>query len=126
MAPGPARTDVWPSGPAHRESLPPAPASGPAHRKTLPPAPAAPLALPAAFSKTQQKPERGDVPLAPWELSPDDYAAAAPQEDTGPWRISNTGPMYVWNPNAATGPLPVLGDDRTEPDDTEPDDGTET
>jgi subtilisin family serine protease len=101
-APGPARTEIWPSGPPHR--------------RTHPTAPAAPLALPPAFSRAQPKPEqpkpaKGDAPLAPWELSPEEFAAAPLQEDVTQWRISNTGPMYVWNPNSTTGPLFVVSDD---------------
>jgi hypothetical protein len=53
---------------------------------------------------------RADAPLAPWEQSPADFATAPPQPDVGSWPVSNTGPMYVWNP-AATGPLSAVEDD---------------
>jgi hypothetical protein len=54
--------------------------------------------------------EAAGKPLAPWERSPADFATAPPVDDHAPWPISNTGPMYVWNP-AATGPIPISNDD---------------
>jgi hypothetical protein len=54
--------------------------------------------------------ESAGPPLAPWEESPADFATAPTMDDVAPWPISNTGPMYVWNP-AATGPLPIANDE---------------
>jgi hypothetical protein len=44
--------------------------------------------------------------LPPWELADGELAAAPVPEDLA-LPVSNTGPMYVWNP-AASGPLPIL------------------
>jgi subtilisin family serine protease len=52
-----------------------------------------------------------DQPLPPWERSPDDFATAPPKDDLVPWPVSSTGPMYVWNPAATTGPLNAITDD---------------
>jgi hypothetical protein len=52
-----------------------------------------------------------DTALAPWEKAPADFATAQSPEDRAPWPVSNTGPMYVWNPAATTGPLNVVDDD---------------
>lgn len=51
-----------------------------------------------------------DASLAPWELSPAEFAVAPilPQDATR--SVSNTGPMYVWNPSA-TGPQQALDPD---------------
>jgi hypothetical protein len=53
-------------------------------------------------------------PLAPWEQSPADFATAPALDDPAPWPVSNTGPMYVWNPNATTGPLVAIDNDDDE------------
>jgi len=58
-------------------------------------------ALPAAPSP--------EAPLAPWERSPEDFAMAPLPQDA-PWPVSNTGPMYIWNPSA-TGPQQALDPD---------------
>ncbi len=100
---------AWPGRPAPppptpEENRPWPPARRPGYRATpdsfLPAEPAAELAL----------------PLAPWEKSPADFATAPPGDDRVPSRpVSSTGPMYVWNPAATTGPLPVAADtDATE------------
>ncbi|HVT67040.1 MAG TPA: hypothetical protein VHF26_04765, partial [Trebonia sp.] len=60
------------------------------------------------------KAEQADVPLAPWERSSADFAAAPVQEDGPSWPVSASGPMYVWNPTATTGPLGILGSDEPE------------
>ena len=67
-----------------------------------------------------------DASLPPWEKSPADFAAAPPPDDRAPgdraagdraagdrasWPVTNTGPMYVWNPAATTGPLSLPDDD---------------
>ena len=54
--------------------------------------------------------EAAGKPLAPWEQSPADFATAPAVDNHVPWPVSNTGPMYVWNP-AATGPIPITKDD---------------
>jgi subtilisin family serine protease len=46
-----------------------------------------------------------DAPLAPWEQSPSVFASAPVPKAPPPWPLSSTGPMYVWNPAATTGPL---------------------
>jgi subtilisin family serine protease len=54
-----------------------------------------------------------DGPLAPWEQSPSEYASAPVPKAPPPWPLSSTGPMYVWNPAATTGPLrPVEEEDQ--------------
>jgi Subtilase family len=71
--------------------------------------PKAPLlpALPAAGS---QPPAKQNASLAPWERSPEEFAAAPIPADIPDWPTSNTGPMYLWNPNS-TGPQPVIRPD---------------
>jgi hypothetical protein len=75
------------------------------------------MMLPAATAPADDQPrppwERSpeDQPLPPWERSPDDFAAAPPKDDLVPWPVSSTGPMYVWNPAATTGPLNAITDD---------------
>ena len=46
-----------------------------------------------------------DAPLAPWEQSPAVFASAPVPKAPPPWPLSSSGPMYVWNPAATTGPL---------------------
>jgi subtilisin family serine protease len=46
-----------------------------------------------------------DAPLAPWEQSPAVFASAPVPKAPPPWPLSSSGPMYVWNPDATTGPL---------------------
>jgi hypothetical protein len=57
--------------------------------------------------------EPAGQPLAPWEQSPAEFATAPAVDDVAPWPLSNTGPMYVWNPSA-TGPIVAIGDDEGE------------
>jgi len=85
----------------------PRPAGNPPWQPATPPRdPAAPpMMLPA-----QTVAEKPDPPLAPWEQSPEEFAVAQHRDDLGAWSISNTGPMYVWNP-AATGPIRAVNDD---------------
>ena len=55
----------------------------------------------------------GDGPLPPWEQSPSLFASAPVPKAPPPWPLSSTGPMYVWNPAATTGPLqPVEEEDQ--------------
>jgi hypothetical protein len=70
-----------------------------------------PVMLPAETAETA---ENAAQPLAPWEKSPDDFATAPPVDDLVPWPITNTGPMYVWNPAATTGPLIAISEDEQE------------
>jgi subtilisin family serine protease len=46
-----------------------------------------------------------DAPLPPWEQSPAVFASAPVPKAPPPWPLSSSGPMYVWNPDATTGPL---------------------
>jgi subtilisin family serine protease len=66
----------------------------------------APRAIPLATARPAPRPAADGTSRAdqqpPWELG---ELAAAPVPDDLP--VSNTGPMYVWNP-AASGPLPIL------------------
>jgi subtilisin family serine protease len=91
------------SGPSRR----PQPAGNPPWQPATPPRdPAAPPAMLPA----QTLAEKPGPPLAPWEQSPEEFAVAPPVDET-PWPISNTGPMYVWNPATATGPIIALNED---------------
>ena len=49
-----------------------------------------------------------DGPLPPWEQSPSLFASAPVPKSPPPWPLSSTGPMYIWNPAATTGPLPLV------------------
>jgi subtilisin family serine protease len=46
-----------------------------------------------------------DAPLPPWEQSPALFATAPVPKAPPPWPLSSSGPMYIWNPDATTGPL---------------------
>jgi subtilisin family serine protease len=50
-----------------------------------------------------------DPPLPPWEQSPSVFAAAPVPKAPPPWPLSSSGPMYVWNPAATTGPIHTVG-----------------
>ena len=60
----------------------------------------------------ERQPERPAVARAgrltrrwpPWEQSPSVFASAPAPKAPPPWPLSSTGPMYVWNPAATTGP----------------------
>ena len=124
--PVPARVVIWPSTPALPASglngSSQAPAAlgkhGGAYRRQRPVGnppwqPAAPPrspATPPAMLPAQPALESAEKPLPPWERSPADFATAPAVEEKAPWPISNTGPMYVWNP-AATGPILAVSDD---------------
>jgi subtilisin family serine protease len=58
-------------------------------------------------------PAEPEVPEAvtrpPWEQPEAPSSGPLPRNDTAGWRVSNTGPIYVWNPAATTGPLGILG-----------------
>jgi len=73
---------------------------------------AAPPFIPLAAARPAPRPTADGTSRAdqvpPWELG---ELAAAPVPDDLP--VSNTGPMYVWNP-AASGPLPILEEDGPE------------
>jgi subtilisin family serine protease len=49
-----------------------------------------------------------DGPLPPWEQSPSVFALAPVPKAPPPWPLSSSGPMYVWNPDATTGPLNIV------------------
>jgi hypothetical protein len=84
------------------------PASQPA--EAIPGLPALPAfpAFPAAPG--QPLPHGQHAALPPWERAPAEFAAA-PAADLPDWPPANTGPMYVWNPNASTGPQPAIKPD---------------
>ena len=86
----------------------PRPAGNPPWQPATPPRD--PAALPAMLP-AQTVADRPDPPLAPWEESPAEFAVAQHTEDFAAWSISNTGPMYVWNPATATGPIIAVSDD---------------
>jgi len=67
-------------------------------------------AVPPMMLPAQTVAEKPDPPLAPWEKSPAEFAIAPHPDELGAWSISNTGPMYVWNP-AATGPIRAVSND---------------
>jgi subtilisin family serine protease len=138
-APIPARVVIWPSTPttppggnsgsawlgATSAAGDPSPGTGvlarpgASHRRPLPAGnppwqPATPPrdpASPPAMLPAQTVAERPGPPLAPWEESPAEFAVAQHTEDFAAWSISNTGPMYVWNPATATGPIIAVSDD---------------
>jgi subtilisin family serine protease len=125
--PVPARVVIWPSTPALPASglsdssqaagilgrpaggayRRPRPAGNPPWQPATPPGSpgSPPQMLPA-----QPALESAGQPLAPWEQSPADFATAPAVDSLAPWPVSNTGPMYVWNP-AATGPIIAVSDD---------------
>lgn len=70
------------------------------------PSPRALPGLPAASGPPAGQP----AALAPWEQSPEEFAAARVPTDVPEWLV-NSGPMYVWNPNAATAPQPAIAKD---------------
>jgi hypothetical protein len=125
--PVPARVVIWPSTPALpasglSDSSPAAgtlgrPAGG-AYRRPRPAGnppwqPATPPRSPGSppqMLPAQPALESAGQPLAPWEQSPADFATAPAADSLAPWPVSNTGPMYVWNP-AATGPIIAVSDD---------------
>jgi hypothetical protein len=130
--PVPARVVIWPSTPALPAAgisdSPPVPSTrgkpaSRAYRRPRPVGnppwqPATPPRSPGALPEmlpAQPALEAAGPPLAPWEESPADFATAPTADDLAPWPISNTGPMYVWNP-AATGPIAAVGGDDEEAD----------
>jgi hypothetical protein len=69
----------------------------------------APRSLPAL--PTEGRPAAGQpAALAPWEESPEEFAAAPVPAELPGWSV-NSGPMYVWNPNATTAPQPAVARD---------------
>ena len=113
-----------PRGPGrHSRALPPAPPAPPTVQTSAAPWPGAaggPPAPPRAAigagsawvsPNPSVRPGPGrppDAPLAPWEQSPSAFAAAPVPKAPPPWPLSSTGPMYVWNPDATTGPHPRI------------------
>ncbi len=78
--------------------------------------PVVPRILPALPAAGGPPPAAPNAPLAPWERSPDEFAAAPVPADAPDWPITNSGPMYLWNPNASTSPQPAIPPDEP-PDD---------
>ena len=129
MAPVPARVVIWPSTPTvpatgtdtGNSSLAPFAIgrSGGTYRRQQPTGhppwqPASPPKSPDApleMLPAETAAEAARQPLAPWEQSPAEFATAPTVDDSAPWSISNTGPMYVWNPAATTGPLSTANDE---------------
>ena len=72
----------------------------------------------AGLTPSEQAP--ADLPLAPWEKFPGDFARR--EDDRLLWGVSGTGPMFVWNPTAATGPLGIIRDNPDDPA-SDPSDG---
>ena len=67
----------------------------------------------SANPSNRPSPGRPDGPLPPWEESPSAFASAPAPKAPPPWPLSSSGPMYVWNPAATTGPLqPVEEEDQ--------------
>ena len=65
--------------------------------------------FPAVPSGGQPDPRGQDAALPPWESAPAEFAAApVPAADLTGWSATNSGPMYLWNPNSTTGPQPVI------------------
>ena len=128
MASVPARVVIWPSTPtvpasgtnAGNSPLTPftiGRSSGTYRRQqptgNPPWQPASPPKTPGALPEmlpAETTAEAAGQPLPPWEQSPTDFAAAPATDDPALWPVSNTGPMYVWNPAATTGPLSVVND----------------
>ena len=89
--PGPARP--------HRKQLTDArPPWAPAHQPNETPPPLPPV---------KPRPQAAPAQLAPWERSPGEFAASLLPPET-PRPMSNTGPMYIWNPSATTAPLRAI------------------
>jgi subtilisin family serine protease len=125
----PARVVIWPSTPALPASgvsnSSRAPRSlgrpGGAYRRPRPTGnppwqPATPPRSPGSPPRmlpAQPALESAEQPLAPWEQSPTEFATAPAVDDVAPWPVSNTGPMYVWNPSA-TGPIIAIGNEGEE------------
>jgi hypothetical protein len=106
----------------HSRDQPPAAPAGP--RPAVPGLPPAPprAAITAGSAWVSANPSArpgsgraADAPLAPWEQSPSLFASAPAPEAPPPWPLSSTGPMYVWNPSATTGPLRPVEDEDQEP-----------
>jgi hypothetical protein len=127
--PVPARVVIWPSTPALPASgvsiSSQAPGTlgrlGGAYRRQRPTGnppwqPATPPRSPGSPPKMlPAQPALGSAeqPLAPWEQSPADFATAPAVDDLASWPVSDTGPMYVWNPSA-TGPIIAIGNEGEE------------
>ena len=128
MASVPARVVIWPSTPTvpasgtNAGNSPLAPftigRSSGTYRRQQPTGnppwqPASPPKTPGALPEmlpAETTAEAAGQPLPPWEQSPTDFATAPTTDDPALWPVSNTGPMYVWNPAATTGPLSVGND----------------
>jgi len=104
----PTRTVIWSTSPSQRQR----PDGEPPWPPALPPGSQVPA---RALLPARQDPQQSGAPLAPWEQSPAEFAAAPSPDDMPPWPVSNTGPMYVWNPAATGGPPTVISNYDEEP-----------
>jgi hypothetical protein len=62
----------------------------------------------------QPEPRGQHTALPPWETAPADFAASPVPVELPSWSATNSGPMYLWNPNATTAPQPVIRVDDAE------------
>ena len=85
------------------------PATPPGEMQPVDPWPPARAALPPASAAARGR-HAADAPVPPWELADGDPAPAPVPMEIPDLPVSNTGPMYVWNPSAS-GPLPILDED---------------
>jgi len=102
----------------HSRALQPArPALPPPPVPVWPRTPPRAITAGSAWTTNRPEPERaGDAPLPPWEQSPTAFASAPVPKAPPPWPLSSSGPMYVWNPDATTGPLrPAEAEQNQEP-----------
>jgi hypothetical protein len=111
LAPPPAPGSLGPAGAPRRMRR--EEATEPPWEPARPPG-TAPRVIPVATARpappVAEGTSRADA-LPPWELVSGELLAAAPVPEDLP--VSNTGPMYVWNP-ATSGPLPILDGDEPE------------
>jgi subtilisin family serine protease len=112
IVPGAVIRTLGTASAAHRRRKPTGqPPWEPAAPPESPPTASRPLPLTPLV--TGQPPAREPGALPPWEQSPDEFAAAPVPADVPDWSPTNSGPMYLWNPNASTAPQPVIPDDET-------------
>jgi subtilisin family serine protease len=108
--PGRHSRDQPPAGPV------PPPPPDPGWPPTTPPRAAIGAGSAWVSANPSARPSSGrpaDGPLPPWEQPPSVFASAPVPKAPPPWPLSSSGPMYVWNPDATTGPLrPVEEEDQ--------------
>lgn len=110
------RLVLWPPGQAAPQDQPPWAPADPPGRPVNPdaflPSPAEARTAAGGDSFTAlagHAPTADWKPVAPWERDPAEFATARPHDQAPGWPASSTGPMYVWNPAATTGPLSIAG-----------------